>query len=641
MLRKHYSLRKSRKVLRLYFSVLQNKKQRLSEHQKTQLEKDLRALDAAILTSHRTEASSLAKKIERFSKEHSLRSSWDATRDLGFALVFAIIVAFLIRQFWFELYEVPTGSMRPTIQELDRLAVSKTTFGLHLPFQKKLLFYSPERIQRGGIIVLTADGLDLQDPNMLYFGIFPGKKRFVKRCVSVPGDTLYFYGGYIYGIDANDKPFTQLSDPSYLAQFGLQDIEHIPYISLEGKTVSKDRSAQGFFLSSTSKQMNLPITRLHVKADGQMEGQFFNGTEWLKDDPQALKKPHDRPVSYSDLWGIGHFAMARLLSVEEAKRFYGARAEQDTLLYLELHHTPNVTFPKPTLRRGENGRIYPILTPFTALVPLKQQHVTALQHAMTTSRFCVQDHLGFPYQKGRKHPQPIEFDVHLPTAVQAGCYEFYHGQGYQVLWGGFRRKLPENHPLYSDSLDVLRTLFNMGAGWNRLFEPVAPLQPYYPHRYAYYRHGDLCVMGEPILFHDDPVLQTFVSQEKQKEQSSGLSDPYIAFVDHGPPLLEDGSLDITKIRYFGLKVPEDAVVALGDNYALSADSRDFGFVPVDNLRGAPSFTFWPFSHRVGPLAQPPYPWITLPNLLIWSLATVIISSCWLYYRKKNRTSIFK
>ncbi|MBS0623277.1 MAG: signal peptidase I [Verrucomicrobia bacterium] len=639
MLRKLYSIRKSRKILHSYFTLFKRKQKQLSSLQHEKFESQLRALDAAVLANQRQQASDLAKKLESFCKSECLRNRADLAREVCWALVFAIVVAFIIRQFWFELYEVPTGSMRPTIQELDRLAVSKTTFGIHLPFQNKLLFYSPERIQRGGIIVLTTENLDLQDPNMLYFGIIPGKKRYVKRCVSRPGDTLYFYGGYIYGIDAEDKPFTQLSDSSYLKQHGLENLIHIPYISFEGKTVLKDRSSQGFYLSSTFQQMDQNLGKLTIKNDGQLEGRFFNGTEWIKDNPQALKLPHATPVSYSDMWGIGNFAMARLLTAEQAQRFYSQNKDPSAVLYLELHHTPNMSVPKPTIRRGENGRTYPLPTPYTALIPLTQEHLDRLSHALTTSRFCVKKGLAFSYQKGRKRPQPTEFDIRVP-GIPNGCYEFYDGQGYQVFFGGFRRALPSHHALYKTSPSLLCALFNTGIGWNRLYEPVAPLQPYQSHRYAYYRQGDLYVMGAPLLTHQDPTLQRFVQQEQQKEQSSSSIEPYIAFVDRGPPLLENGELDIEKIRHFGLKIPDHAVLALGDNYAMSADSREFGFVPVNNLRGAPSFTFWPPSHRLGSLVQPPYPWLTLPNLLIWSLAGLTIVACWWYYHCKNKKSLF-
>lgn len=109
---------------------------------------------------------------------------------------------------------------------------------------------------------------------------------------------------------------------------------------------------------------------------------------------------------------------------------------------------------------------------------------------------------------------------------------------------------------------------------------------------------------------------------------------YIAFVDHGAPFKE-GKLDVDFIKKFGLKVPDNAILALGDNYAMSADSRDFGFVPIENLRGAPSFTYWPPSKRLGPLPEPSRPWLTLPNLIVWG-AVLLVIIIWILYCRKRR-----
>jgi signal peptidase I len=144
-----------------------------------------------------------------------------------------------------------------------------------------------------------------------------------------------------------------------------------------------------------------------------------------------------------------------------------------------------------------------------------------------------------------------------------------------------------------------------------------------------------------LLKKDAPLLKEFVRHEKEKQDSSTQARPYIAFIDRGAPVKEDGSIDQAKVLRLGLKVPEGHVLGLGDNYAMSADSRDFGFIPIRNLRGSPSFNFWPVSERLGPLPQPSSPWLTLPNLLIWSLVAIISFLSWLYYHNKHKRSVFK
>src|ERR1700722_18504734 len=209
---KNYSLRKSRRILRSGFKTFQRKKKSLTEREQLEFETDLKALDQAVLGKNKEEASKWSQNVETFIKTHFKKSLFDHIRELVYALGFAIVVAFLIRQFWFELYEVPTGSMRPTVEELDRMVVSKTTFGIHFPLRKKPLLFSDEFIQRASIIVFTVEDMDVPDADMLYFKVIPGKKRFIKRCVAKPGDPLYFYGGQIYAIDKEGNPILTQAD---------------------------------------------------------------------------------------------------------------------------------------------------------------------------------------------------------------------------------------------------------------------------------------------------------------------------------------------------------------------------------------------------------------------------------------------
>lgn len=632
-------LRKCRRTLRNGVKLLKKKGSRLSERERSEFEYNLRALDRALLEKRKQEAIELSKRVGAFIKTHYPKTLWDQIKEIGYALIFAIVIAFLIRQFWFELYEVPTGSMRPTVEELDRLVVSKTTFGIHLPFRKKALFFTDQLIKRTGIIVFTVKGMDVADPDTLYFHLIPGKKRLIKRCLGKPGDTVYFYGGYMYGIDKDGNEIIDLADPYFLEKYGIARIDHVPYITFEGKMEVGRAIAPNVYDSVQLKQMNEKVGKMHLSRSGKIEGMFFNGEEWVADRPNALKAHHDKPVSYSDLWGIGNYAMTRLLTKKQAIQFYESLPESnDALLYLELRHTPNLAYPKPEMRRDELGRIHPMITPFATLIPLNQSHLDAIQKAIYTARFFVENGMAYRYQEGRSRPQRPEFDP-IFSHVPNGLYEFYHGIGYKIHFGGIRTQLPPDHPLYSSDPDNIRKLFNFGMSFNILFEPVAPNQPFNPQRFAYYRQGDLYIMGAPILRKNDPTLIRFANSELEKQEDSSREKPYIAFVDHGPPIRE-GKLDGEFIKAFGLKLPTDGVLALGDNYAMSGDSREFGFVPTDNLIGAPSFTFWPPGSRVGPLSQPPYPWITASNLIIWILVALIAIFLWFYFRKRNQSSYF-
>jgi signal peptidase I len=70
--------------------------------------------------------------------------------------------------------DVPTGSMKPTIFEGDRIVVNKLAYDLKLPFTT-LRLWAWDDPRRGDIVVLYSPADD---------------KRLVKRVIGLPGDTV-------------------------------------------------------------------------------------------------------------------------------------------------------------------------------------------------------------------------------------------------------------------------------------------------------------------------------------------------------------------------------------------------------------------------------------------------------------------
>lgn len=71
-------------------------------------------------------------------------------------------------------YEVPTGSMKPTIQEGDRILTNKMAYDLRIPFTHIPLVKLNDP-QTGDIIVFDSKAAD---------------KRLIKRVIGLPGDTI-------------------------------------------------------------------------------------------------------------------------------------------------------------------------------------------------------------------------------------------------------------------------------------------------------------------------------------------------------------------------------------------------------------------------------------------------------------------
>jgi len=602
------SLNKSKKVLRHIFKLYRKKERTLDAGGKEQIQNLLSGLQAAILQKNSAHARKMAQELEQRSRHLMPRSTLDKTRDFIGSIGFALFVALIIRQMWFEPYTIPSGSMRPTLKEGDYLVVSKTDYGINTPFRSGHFYFDPALVERGSIVVFTGENMDMPNDDTMYFYVIPGKKQYVKRLIAKPGDTLYFYGGQIYGINSRGRELIELRDDTYF-----KNLEHIPFIRFEGKA----EAAQTGDLSTILYQMNQPVAKLAVNPIGTVKGEVIT------------QKGHPPLSHYSDLWGFKHFAMTRLLTETQAKQLtkeFSTASVGSGVLYLEIHHHPSLQ--NAQVIRDELGRMRPGLNHTVSLLPLSQEHLDALMNQMTTCRFEVKN--GRAYRVGFSDSNEM-YAPQLPT-VPDGVYEFQNGIASRVFWSGISKQLPSDHPLLSRDLAHVQLLYNLGFEWHTYFQPsaYAPL----PSRYAYFRNGDLYLMGGPVVKKGDPLLTLFFQREYQKQSMSTSVRPYLPFDDAGPPLTKEGKIDIEFVKKYGLTIPDKMYLALGDNHAMSGDSRLFGFVPQDNLRGGVSFLFWPPGERWSRLPQATTLHLTIPNLTVWALALTIFLISYLYFRRK-------
>ncbi len=600
---KAYSLRKCRHIFK--DGVIRYKKlsRRLSDELLANLERSLDGLDLALANKDAEQAQAYAAEVQQFLEDHGKKTAFEHLREFTVAIILALIIAALVRQMWFELYEIPSGSMRPTFRESDRVLVFKDTFCINKPFETDHFYFEPEYVKRGEILVLTGDGLDLPDVDTVYFGLFPGKRRYVKRLVAKDGDRIFFYGGKIYGIDKHDMPLEE--NPI------LSSLEYIPFITFEGKLdeVQGQKSDKSFIL----RHMNIPVAKVDLSKSGRT-----NGT------PVGIYS------NFTELWGIGNFAMSRLLEPDDlpsSAKILGYE-QQDALLYLEVKHNPSLPVNQGPDANGNLSLINSELS----WIPLDAQACESLKEAMYTARFYVRKGTAFRYTP--EGPDLKGRGVYLDRKIPDGCYEFIDGAAYEIGWGAITHLLPPTHPIYPHTLKMLKALYNSGIDFSSSTNNPQK-NNYFPARYTYFRDGSLYTLSKPLFAKDAPRITTFIEKEKAREK---LQKGYMPFVDNGPPM-KDGKLDINYIKSYGLPIENNYYLMLGDNHAMSNDSRFFGAVPQKNLQGSPALLFWPPGSRWGRPPQPSLPLFRASNVTVISLAVVVACiSMALYNRRTSARS---
>ena len=104
-------------------------------------------------------------------------------------LIYAIIIATIIRSLLFQPFYIPSSSMEPNLLIGDRLFVTKYSYGYSrhsLPFSPKFSNkrYFTKIPERGDIIVFKTPADNRTD--------------YIKRLIGLPGDSIQIINGFVY-----------------------------------------------------------------------------------------------------------------------------------------------------------------------------------------------------------------------------------------------------------------------------------------------------------------------------------------------------------------------------------------------------------------------------------------------------------
>ena len=104
-------------------------------------------------------------------------------------VIYALIIALIIRSFLFQTFYIPSSSMEPNLLVGDRLFVSKYSYGYSrhsFPFSPNLTNkrYLSKNPERGDVVVFKTPADNRTD--------------YIKRLIGLPGDTLQIIDGDLY-----------------------------------------------------------------------------------------------------------------------------------------------------------------------------------------------------------------------------------------------------------------------------------------------------------------------------------------------------------------------------------------------------------------------------------------------------------
>ena len=137
-------------------------------------------------------------------RKKTTRSFW---KELPILVVIALIVAIVIKTFFIQAFSIPSGSMRDTLLEGDRVMVNKLAYRFGDPAHGDVVvFDSPFNDEGNGESIPAAIVRNIGEA----LGIAPPAREFIKRIIAVEGDTLEIRNNQMWlNGEVLDEPYIQ------------------------------------------------------------------------------------------------------------------------------------------------------------------------------------------------------------------------------------------------------------------------------------------------------------------------------------------------------------------------------------------------------------------------------------------------
>ncbi len=138
------------------------------------------------------------RKLEQFAEEHLTGFKKSAVREYVESIGVAILIALVLRAFVIEAFQIPSGSMIPSLRIGDHLFVNKLSYGVRIPLL-------PLKI--GSLRIRAVSwNWSMPEPGDVIVFITPENEEedYIKRVIAVGGDTVEVRDGKVY---VNSEPY--------------------------------------------------------------------------------------------------------------------------------------------------------------------------------------------------------------------------------------------------------------------------------------------------------------------------------------------------------------------------------------------------------------------------------------------------
>ena len=242
------------------------------------------------------------QQLDRAMDDQAAFARKSPAREYAESIAIAVFVALFLRAFVVEAFQIPSGSMIPTLQVGDHIFVNKFIYGLRIPFTNIKFGWSVRTPQRGEVIVFAhpreadkdlikrvvaveGDNVEVRD-NIVYVNGVPVERRHVEGdCHYVDHDETTDRWDErpceAYQETLGDRSFVTLNDPQSLGRsFRPQRVpRHSVFVLGDNRDNSSDSRFWGFVPYELVKGKAMFVWWSRGEPEGLRLGRLFHPVE--------------------------------------------------------------------------------------------------------------------------------------------------------------------------------------------------------------------------------------------------------------------------------------------------------------------------------------------------------------------------